>query len=93
MATKYKKIFGGRNLESNTPNNYTIPPAYPISNRCQNANPRHMVDPYGFNTAPRRNRDPVYISFDRLWTQNYPRSNGTIGEGLFSGHPYYPKAY
>jgi len=41
-------------------------------------------------------REPIFPNKQKLWCDNYPRSNGSIyGEAshLMSGYPYYDKAY
>jgi hypothetical protein len=40
--------------------------------------------------------DPIYINHEKLRDDWYPRANGTIygcNSTIFSGYPYYPKAY
>jgi hypothetical protein len=49
-----------------------------------------------FNKKREGYRDPIYLNRAKYLYDYYPRSNGSIyGEqaNIFSGHPYYPKAY
>lgn len=41
-------------------------------------------------------RDPIYLNPEKMYQDWYPRANGTIYgpfANIFSGHPYYPRAY
>lgn len=41
-------------------------------------------------------RDPIYISREKLYLDWYPRANYSIYgpcSSIFSGHPYYTRAY
>lgn len=38
-------------------------------------------------------RDPIYPKYSAYYYYYNPRANGMLGEHLFAGYPYYPKAY